>query len=124
MPRTIKPPEEPAKGNEKMEISDITGEVETIAFWPAIAVREAFEEAGGANGSPNELERLRSFYCKMKFFYDIAASSSITIPPRKINALYEYAKKGLGAEAQDIRPETIPENKRTTQKRRGNNGKP
>ena len=101
-----------------MDISDITGEVETIAFWPAEAVCEAFEKAESATGSPEELEQLRSFYRKMKFFYDIAVSLNTTVPPRNISALYEYAKKGLEAKAQDIRPETMPENKRNTPKKK------
>jgi hypothetical protein len=121
MPRTIKPPEEPAKGK-KMEFSAL-GEIEALIFWPEEAVHEAFEKAKNVAGSPDELERLRTFYHEMKFFYDASSSTVFTVPPRVIAALYGYAKKGFEAEEQYIRPGTMPENKRNTQKRRGANGK-
>ena len=81
-----------------MDISNITGEIEGLVFWPHEAVSEAFEEVEKEAGNRGELERLRSFYRRMKFFYDISASENIKVPPHKVNALYEYAKKGLEAE--------------------------
>jgi len=81
-----------------MDVSDITGEIEGIVFWPHEAVSEAFEKVENEAGSRGELERLRLFYRTMKFFYDISATADIKVPPGKVNALYKYAKKGLEAE--------------------------
>ena len=77
---------------------DIFGEIEGIVFWPAEAVREAFEKAKGTAGSTGELERLRSFYRTMNFFYETSTAANITVPPQAITALYGYAKKGFEAE--------------------------
>ena len=76
---------------------DIFGEIKAAVFWPEEAVQEVFKKAEGAIGSPDEPERLRSFYRSMKLFYDVSSSSSYTPEPHALAALYEYAKKGLEA---------------------------
>ena len=75
--------------------TDVFGEIKAIVLWPKEVIHEAFEKAENANGSPDELEQLRSFYRTMKIFYKVASSLDIMIPPRAIDALYEYAKAGL-----------------------------
>ena len=86
-----------------MDISNIMGEVETSAFWPKDAVSEAFKKAEGAIGNSDELEQLRTFYHTMRFLYDISVSANVTVPPQKIKALYEYAKKGFEAKQESSR---------------------